>query len=396
MRMLAVALMMFSAQLTLAASTVNECRRFFNYPDGTDELMSYVQSISSLPQLQADLIAFYSFLARGEIKNPISKLLGRVDAEMQIHRNGFNTILKQSSFDLNRLKIWASERLATTTSERQSRTDIEAITKLTVRPLKLAQVHDPKLKNDPTEPAYELFMMDGPVTQAMWLDVFGFNPSQNQKRDEIDSPANLPVENINFMSAVVFANIMSKKMGLPEAYDLSDIMFKSAKNKAEIIKLAGEGKLEIVGEANEKLFVQRNTSEKVVASQGLRLPTPTELTFLFQQARFYGLPVADLSEQQLSSLVDFGDETHTVGTLPVAAIINNHQIHDLVGNVTFWTTPASMMRLSGSIEFSSFVWGQSFATIEVPQDIKKSSAIPFYCRVSNYTKGIILVRTVQP
>ena len=409
MRMFIVALILFSAQLLLAAPTANDCRRFFNYPDRTNDFISYIESISDLPSMKPQLIGFYQNLSHGSLNNPILPSAARVNAELKIHQAGLSTIIENSSFDLAKLKIWAGEQLTRLKSESLERTQVKETTNSGSRLMRFVEVHDPKQSNDPTAPAYGLIMMDGPVTQSQWVEIFGNNPSWSAHTEPDAITMNLrghtiyilpdhPVELMTFWSAVIFANEMSKRMNLPEAYDLTGVTFETAKDYSGILAEAGTGKLNTGDVISQNAFAKNNAAEKVIARPGLRLPTADELEYLLhKKARFDGLPLADLTDQQASKLIDANAATtHAVGTT-LGAVINGHVVFDLTTNVSFWTTHPSMDIGVGAIGSGSIAWGNDYAVVStnIPQ-VRKSHSMPRNCSDKDGRMGLILIRTVQP
>ena len=410
MRIFIAVMILFSAQLTLAVPTTNECRRFFNYPDGTNSFISYVESIADQPNIKRDLSLFYQSIIHGHIANPVSLKLTKTSAEMQIHRAGIQTILESSYLDLQKLKSWAAERSSQVISEAKKRLDVERVTERPTRQMKFVPVSE------------KLMMMDGPVTQHMWAEVFSTNPAHGKNGDEalilkingesIKAQPEHPVEMVNFWSAILFANEMSKRMGLPEAYELSGIRFAgvnpwSADQDAFV--QAGLGELTVEDQLSLDFFISENKLEKVVARSGLRLPTLAEVEYLvYHKARFLGVPLEQLNEKQLVALLNQSTEnSHAVGANQVAAVINNQRIYDLIGNVFFWLTPKNIApygpqdRLAKS--YGGTVWGASFGFvtlnqqgIKTPERIKSPETITQPLNRGNWNTGLILVRTVKP
>ena len=394
MRKFAVTLILFSAQLLLAAPSANNCRRFFNYPDGTDALISYLESIAEMPSVKPWLVEFYKNASLGNVVNPISTSAARVNVELQIHRAGVNEILENSFFEMQRIKIWVELRLAQISSNAQERNQVQEKTKQSARPIKFVIVNDPQKNPDPVAPKYVLEMMDGPVTQKMWLDIFDSNPSENQSGVEVvDVPVrgnivqalpDHPVEKITFWSAIIFANEMSKKIGLSEAYDLSGLSFTGA---------ASLGTLRLDKSVEQRLFAENNKETKVIARPGLRLPTQIELEYLLHKRSYInGVPYSDIKENQVLDLFHhILNVSHAVGSMPHIEI-NNQKIFDLFSNVMFWTTTARMESVRNGSNFKAVTWGNDWNTITA--NIKRIYSISTNCNDNSWRTGIILVRTV--
>ena len=381
MRKLIVALILFSAQLLLAAPTMNNCRRFFNYPDGTNELISYVESISNLPSL--NLQKFYQAVAHGELENPISIPAARVNAELQIHRTGIEQILEQSSFDMQKLSAWAITRGTHVETTRQDRTSVEVKTELAARPFRLVTIEEMNLQ-----------IMDGPVTQYMWAQVFGKIPSGLEQQDDIEAvkvdgiqmamAPNHPVTSITFWSAVAFANEMSRKHNLPEAYDLSAF----GNPGGEFFAL---GTFSMPDKERIKKFVEDNTPELIAAREGLRLPTVQEYQRLvYELARFNGKKVAELTTAERRKFFeDF--KVHAVGNDLEPAVIGANVINDLLGNIWFLSSTFVAIDLQNNWDVSTLGHGCGdwYLAYKPETGLTDLSA-------RGTARGIILVRTVRP
>ena len=90
-----------------------------------------------------------------------------------------------------------------------------------------------------------------PVTQSMWENIMGYNPSRFKG-------ANKPVEILNWWEVLKFCNKLSEKYNLKPVYDLSQ----EEKGILKIIHLDGE-----IVEEDKSDF--KNT-------EGFRLPTEAE------------------------------------------------------------------------------------------------------------------------
>ena len=380
MKMFTVIFILFPAQLLLAAPTANDCRRFFNYQDGTNELISYIESISQLPSMSQYLPNFYQAVAQGELENPISVSAARVNAELHIHRSGINKIIEQSFFDLQKLMAWAVDRGAQVETARQVRSATEAKTKATIRPFKMIPIDE-----------MHLMVMDGPVTQHMWYEIFGEVPSDLEPEDIdtvqvngvfVDMAPNHPVTGITFWSAINYANEMSKHHHLSEAYDLSSV--KDAMASGFIFK-----------EDDFQKFRKANSPELVAARDGLRLPTVEEYQRLaYDLALYNGRRIEELTEEERVKLL-YSTKIHSVGSKLRPAVIGSHIINDLLGSISFYTSNVTSYDLrSGRTQWRVNTVGHScykdWSSI--------TSRDPEYeqTNIRHRGQGIILVRTVKP
>ena len=397
MRFFIASLILFLTNVAIAAPTANKCRRFFLYPDGTTQLISYLESLEHLPQLQTLLS---QLIADGVVFNPISQQAARVNVELQIHRKGLQSILDHHYFDLSKLAAWAESKTSRQVQDRKERAVVDEETKNANRRLKLTPPFELPGLN------YAIQIMDSPVTQEMWLEHFYFNPVMNPDWTPYDQQKNAPIVQVHgmpvrifpgypvchldFWSAIAFANAASKKMGLPEAYDLKNIKFKRVEHDEGFRRSAGGGTLEIEDDpAMWQTFVRQNSQEELIARSGLRLPTPEEFeTIIFQLSHMNGVPYNDLSEAQLKSLTSGKMSSHPIGSTDGALMIGSHVVDDLIGNVSFWSTYS----ISGGQQMAKIVGKNHLFA----KDVFGVSSASFAFPTARSATGIILVRTVKP
>ena len=399
MRKLIFTLILFFAQFSLATPIVNDCRRFFNYPDGTDAFISYLESISQLPSVASQLLSFYQRIAHGELLCPISNESARVNAELQIHRSGINRILEQSAFNVSKLSTWATERVAQLSKNGLERANIELQTETAAIPFQMVPITS-------TQP--HLMLMNGPVTQMMWAQVFKRIPPTVKDpqmllmkvgQQEIEMLPDHPITGVTFWSAVVFANEMSKQLGLPEAYDLTGITFKQEANNPntpeQILRLAARGALSIFDSNNVYEFIKNNPMNSQ-QRPGLRLPTEDEFEILiYKLAQYRGVTVEQLSDQQIEEI--FGgskaEQLHAIRSEFEPATVDSNLIADLLGHISFLTNGIAVTYPGGTPRWELRTMGTSSHRKKSVKD-KKSNLISVN-GVGGYT-GFTLVRTVQP
>ena len=139
------------------------------------------------------------------------------------------------------------------------------------------------------------------VTQALWERVMGNNPSQFEGRE-------LPVEQVSWYDAVGFCNALSRRLGLDEAYVLTE----------------QRGRPGEVGYSAEVRW-------KGAASPGYRLPTEAEWEYA-ARAGTTGPRYASLDAAAWHS-GNSDAQTHPVGQRSP----NPWGLYDLLGNVWEWT-----------------------------------------------------------
>ena len=402
MRMLATALILFFAQVLLAAQSAYECRKFFLYPDGTTQLLAYIETIPQSPLIQGELNSFYQKLMQSDLQNPISARTARVNAELQIHRKGLQSILDHHYFDLSKLAAWAESKVLQKNRDQQERTVVDEKTKDVTRVLTLIPPFE--LPGH----GYSIQIMDSPVTQEMWLEHFDANPQTEMNpargipvsvrgKSVLISPGH-PVRYMTYWSALVFANEVSKKMGLPEAYDLKNLEFEDVNSHEDLIRLAGEGKLKI---KEEMLllegFAWQNKKEDIVRRPGMRLPTPEEFeTILHKLAHLGGEPFNNSNPTHIAELTSAGNAPHPIGSARGSLRIGPYVIDDLVGNACFWSHSFSAGKKDERIYQNAMEVGRDYLFSTINPDVFSARSPSYIMPSARAATGVILVRTVPP
>lgn len=235
---------------------------------------------------ERELTKFVQTLESGSITNPISE--SQKQTVLELHEPYHEIKKRLQSSDLSREAIlkWAIKRLATEKQSKKSRDEAQKETKdlhqkMIFNPIKKGSFKMGKVgKEVAVTLTHDYEMMSTLVTQKMWLEVMGENPSHF--RGSLD----LPVESITFWSALVFLNRLSEKRGLKPVYDLSMIQWKKD-TKAEDGSLVPVGIIEDSGQSNvteEKrintLFNQSHPN--IYQTEGYRLPTEAEFEFVMK------------------------------------------------------------------------------------------------------------------
>ena len=338
-------LILFS-QMVLAASQ-RECRQMFpGLQDGSRAFTEYILTLISSGHIDSqNLATFISDLEIGKITNPITERKARTNVELQIHHKGLQSHIDQQNIDaakvLSKIKVVHSHLVQQKAEQKQ----IEAETIIPFTPINFI--------TGPRKQQFSFDIMDTLVTQKMWFDIFGVNPSQfshGRLSIELQGVAggvrlnpNYPVERITWWSALVYANERSKRDGLKPSYDLTGIEFRDCQTPEDIFRIAGTGKL---GTKNfdqaDKAFSKNNSYTKMIRRNGYRLPTKREMERLTNLLDREAGQYPDVSVV-IDEMLDFGWFSENSGGMSkdVGQTVRSLQyrgqpIYDYWGNKKIW------------------------------------------------------------
>ena len=178
---------------------------------------------------------------------------------------------------------------------------------------------------------HDFEMMATPITQWMWVDKMGYNPAEfadgpnsstvliNGKR--VKMQPNNPIENINWLSALVFANRYSEAHQLPPVYDLSEVVTKegTSAEKGNLTIESGQVRINAPG-------------GDIYLAKGFRLPTEAEIEWLMTMVTYDSAKATEYSWIKENS----NNQTHPVAQLK-PLIANGNDFFDIFGNVWEWT-----------------------------------------------------------
>lgn len=324
----------------------------------TERLIAYLsQLLDGLDIGDRELRMILDGLDKGSFINPIrhSETVYGPVFEKAAHQIQYRIIEKhlKNPVDHGRIRVWAEHNLQEKGRVRERREEARHVTQDISHKMKFRRLPPGRFEMNDMDSAleviltHEIEMMTTPVTQKMWAELMGQNPSEfwngletielEINGNRISMQPDHPVENLTWWSAVVFANRLSEKMGLKPAYDLSNLKLDGHAEDGTLLAPAGE--IRILAPDGD-----------IYRAEGYRLPTEAEQEYVLRnlgatKTEFpHGLSLAELSDYGWNKL-NSGGSTHAVGTTSKTLMVNGEEFHDLIGNTDEWSHDGYKARL---------------------------------------------------
>lgn len=245
--------------------------------DHTDGFIAYLGSLVEERLIdETALESFIDSLQTGKVINPITPNQKMTVPELHEPHALIEEHLQYPDLDVTRLLKWSQNQLKENQKVVAQRKDAQIATKKSPEKMIFYPINGGKLftgkKSENTNKSLEINLtndievMSTKVTQKMWLDIMGKNPSRFKGENDY------PVENINWWSALVFANELSKKHGFKPAYNLERIEWEKGTD-------AASGTLHPADERNINP-VLAESNPNIYETEGYRLPTLAEQIFI--------------------------------------------------------------------------------------------------------------------
>ena len=341
---LRVFFILFLSMSVSSSWSQNSCDPFLNHTSTvTVDLQAYLQRliaervivISDLEQMSKELEQ------NRVITNPMNKL---ENSAQSIHHETLEKYLK-AKIDKDALLAWLKEFLQEHKSTETKKNEVQTETKSSHNRMEFKRVeagsykmHWLGFKPHLITLTHPIEVMTTPVTQLMWAKIMGTNPSHfangpekvtlNIDGKEITLQPNHPVEKISWLSALFFANEVSKLHGLPPVYDLHEIEIEE-----DFIKRG-------VAHAQTIKIKINAPHGDIYQAKGFRLPTHAEQEFILtDRGRSKGKLFTGVNSKTIDQYAWYSNnsdgETHSVAVL-APFVIDGENFYDLFGNVDEW------------------------------------------------------------
>ncbi len=344
----------------------------------TDVFIAYISKLLSERMISEDQIeSMLKNLERSQrITNPIS--LSSVNSNNKIHYKSLQEYIDSNKLDQNQVLQWLEqflkkEKIVQDEKDKSKKQTENPVIEMKFYPVKSGEIRNYLLK---VEHAFE--MTSTPITQRMWMQHMKKNPSKFSD-NSLTVRNDFPVQNINWWSALVYANKVSKSEGLPEVYDLSELVYISG--TAEMGDLQYQGYVKINAPNGD-----------IYKAKGYRLPTMNEMRYV-QELAFNHDSSADEAEAYFKN--DPNNYYYPVADLK-PFILDGSVFYDLFGHVAYYTNDFTIRKPKGNF-YVEIIQGSYNRILNNKKlfDRKKLSTSSVAPEFQEHNASIRLVRTLS-
>ncbi len=216
-------------------------------------------------------------------------------------------------------------------------------------------------------PGTDIEMLKTEVTQSLYENVMGVNPSEFEGNDN-------PVECVSWYDAVYFCNKLSVMHGLSPVYEVD--------GESDVSKWGYEPNSSTDKDHKFNSIVTQN-----IDADGYRLPTLDERIYAAKGGQNYIYAGSDIIDEVAWYKDNSGNTTHPVAQKKP----NGYGLYDMSGNVYEWVWDAYYDRyrlLGGGAWYNSYLWG----TVTECETTGKTDSLPWVCDSS---RGFRIVRKAK-
>ena len=317
------------------------------YSASTEEFILYLKVLLDEREIRiGDLDLFLRELKKEKLINPIST--PSKNKTYAFHHEQFEKIIAQSKDLILKQVATELEQIKNKTETTEKQKD-QTNQKTTIAHYEIKFVPIPAGKfmmgeegaKKKVEIKHPFEIMNTEVTQYMWVELMGENPSYFKEKDGSMKP-NHPVENITWYSAAEFANRLSIKNGLPPVYDFSRLKFDpSTKPEDGSWALIKDKEGNPTDDAQSKNIIYNAPNGDVTIAKGYILPPEEYQEYLMSNlGQSKGKYHYGDDENELGDYAWYNQNSN-MQTQEVmqkkTLIINGNPIYDIIGNVWNWS-----------------------------------------------------------
>ena len=307
--------------------------------DITDNLIGYLSTLIETGVLSTQDLEkiVMEVKTTGHFINPLVNTQS-VESKFYIHsKNLEQYIHADQNLDKSKFLVWAEEYLKIKGQEAHRKKETQKKTNLPHRGMRLNEIEIWQ-KDNPILSRKKIAVMDTPVTEGMWVDLMEGIPalingvraksgyiSITRNGKVIEIQPDHPITRISWLSAMAYANALSKKHGLKEVYDFS------ASSPCEGDPALGTFKC-------KQFIIKINAPDgDIYQTEGFRLPTRSEQKFLITGWKREKVGFPEITKENIDQYAWTPSNTPSSEVQEVAQLqpllIQGKAFFDLFGNV---------------------------------------------------------------